>query len=236
MFSSPLGWVLLGILQLALGTYFTISFNQYFEIFNHNQSLATSIGVTQFICEGVFGLASLLILFTVPIVAMNLVSDEKKKQTLTFLISAPISMTEIIFGKFIGVITFFSLLILVMVTMVSVLNLWTDIDTGYLFANALGLWLLIACACSIGLFYSCYTAQPILAGFFTFITLMILILLDKFLSIRFENIIQHISIMQHYRNFSEGMIQTYDFIYFILLTTFFLLLAIRKLNAIRLYG
>ncbi len=236
MFSSPVGWIILGAIQLVFGTYFTVSFNQYFEILSQNESFANSIGITQFICEGVFGIAAMIMLFSIPVVSMNLISEEKKRQTLTFLMSAPISMTEIVVGKFIGIITFFSVLICSLVLMVLVINLWTDIDIGYLMTNAFGLWLLVAGACAIGLFYSCHTSQPILAGFFTLLTLIALLFLDKFFIQEFNTIFQQISMMQHYKNFAHGMVQSYDLIYFLLITSFFILLAIRKLNAIRLYG
>lgn len=236
LFATPLGWILLGITQLLIGSYFSLSFNQYIEILNYNPQLASNLGATQFLCEGVFGIASIFLMFAIPVISMNSISEERKNNTFSFLISSPISNSEIVFGKFLGLISFFALVIFSLVIMVLLMNLWTDVDIGYLFANTLGLTLLIISASAIGICYSCYTAQPILAGSLTLSTLALFLVLDHFFINQFDNVFQHISMMHHYKNFTRGMIQSYDILYFLLITIFFIYLAVRKLNALRLHG
>lgn len=171
MFASPMGWIILAIMQLVIGSYYTLSFNQYFEIIAHQGMLPERMGMTQFMCEGVFGVTAILLVFIVPLISMRLISDEHKGHTMAFLMSAPISMTEVVMGKFIGLAVYLSLLVISIITMISLLAIWTDIDTGYLFTNALGLWLLMLTASAIGLFCSSLTSEAIIAGGLCFMVL-----------------------------------------------------------------
>lgn len=236
LFATPTGWILLGLTQLIIGSYYTISFNQYIEILNFNPQLASSLGMTQFLCEGIFGVAAIFLMFTIPVISMTSISEERKNNTFSFLCSAPISIAEIVLGKFLGLIGYFALVILSLVVMVLVMNLWTDIDIGYLFANTIGLTLLVVTASAIGLCYSCHTQQPILAGCLTLSTLAFFLILERFFIEQLDTVFQHISMIHHYKNFTRGMIQSYDILYFALLTTFFIYLAVRKLDALRLHG
>lgn len=234
MFVSPMGWVILAILQLVFASYYTMSFNQYFEMIEHGNGLAERIGITQFVSEGVFGLAAIVLLFVIPLLSMRLISEERKKNTMPFLLSAPISLTEIVVGKYLSLVCYLSILVLLMMTMTLLLNIWTDVDFFYVFSNLLGLWLLIGTASSLGLYCSSLTSEPIIAGFLTFISLMILVLLDKFFTEDSSAFFHHFSLMRHYKPLSQGLVNTHDIIYFILASFTFIILTIRKLNSDRL--
>ncbi len=236
MFASPMGWIILAIMQFAMGSYYTLSFNQYFEILNLRGSLPEQIGITQFICEGVFGTASILILFITPLVSMRLISDEFRSQTMTFLISAPISISEIITGKFLALIVYHSFMIISIIAMITFLGIWVEIDYGLVFANVLGLWLLICSASVVGLFFSSQTQYSVIAGFLTFITLSVSVLIEKFFTSNNEAIMTQFSLMSHYRQFAQGVINSHDIVFFILFITFFCLITINRLHVKRILG
>ena len=229
IFTSPTGWVILALIQFSLGTYFTLSFNQYFEILSLKGSLPEQMGITKFMCEGVFDTASILFVFVIPLISMRLLSDEFRSQTITFLISAPISITEIILGKYLALLIYMSSLILIMIFMLLTLGKWAWLDYGLLFANALGLWLLMAALSAMGLFFSSQTQFSVIAGFLTFLTSSALILLDKFIKESTSSLISQLSIMSHYRNFSNGLVNSFDTFYFLIFATVFIVLSIHRL-------
>ena len=103
LFATPMGWLVLAIVQAIVGTYYSLSFNQYFEIMQSAQWQVQRIGLTQFMAEGVFGVAAVLMLFVVPLVSMKLISEERKNQTMVLLMSAPLSMSELVLGKLLGI-------------------------------------------------------------------------------------------------------------------------------------
>ena len=92
----------------------------------------------------VFGTAAALLLFAVPILAMRLIAEERRNQTMVLLMSAPISMTEIVLGKFLGLTGFLVGIILITALMPLSLAGATRLDYGLLAGYLAGLALVEA--------------------------------------------------------------------------------------------
>lgn len=236
LFSSPMGWVVLALLQFVFGTFFLNGIEQYFQTMSGAIRPEQRIGVTEFVGGNIFGIASFVMLFAVPLLSMRLISDERRQQTLTFLFSAPLSLTEIVVGKFLGLVTFLSIVIFFLAIMMSTLNFWAEIDFGYIAANVIGLWLLVASFSSLGLYVSSLTQQPIVAGIISFIALFALLLLDNFMAGDPTGTMSYLSLMSHFEPFSRGLLDTRDVAYFLLFIVTFLTLTVRRLDADRLRG
>jgi ABC-2 type transport system permease protein len=183
MFASPMGWIILALLMFAFGTYYLNGVNNYFEVMSGAIRPAERYGVTQFVGQTVYGVASFIMLFAVPLLSMRLISEERRSQTMPFLFSAPLSLTEIVVGKFLGLVLFLAILVLYIAVMLSTLNIWSDIDFGYVIANSVGLLLLVASFSALGLYFSSLTSQPIVAGILSFIALFVLMILDRFFTL-----------------------------------------------------
>ncbi len=236
LFASPMGWIILALLMLAFGSFYLLGVNNYFEVMSGSIRPAARVGVTIYVGQTVYGIASFLMLFAVPLLSMRLISEERRSQTLPFLFSAPISLTEIVVGKFLGLIIFLSILVGYIFLMLSTLNIWSDIDFGYLLSNSLGLILLAASFSALGIYFSSLTSQPIVAAILSFIALFALMGLDKFFGSQPNHWFGYISLMKHFQSFSRGVIDSKDIIYFILFITTFLVLTVRRLDADRLRG
>ncbi len=236
MFASPMGWVILSLLMFAFGTQYLNGVNDYFAVMSGAMRPAERTGVTQFVGQSVYGLASFIILFAVPLLSMRLISEERRSQTLPFLFSAPLSLTEVVVGKFVGLVAFLSVLIVFIAVMLSTLKIWADIDFGFIIANSVGLLLMVASFSALGLYFSSLTQQPVIAAILTFITLFALMMLDRFFAGDPNNIFGSISLTRHFQSFSGGLIDTADVAYFILFTATFLTLTVRRLDADRLRG
>lgn len=236
LFSSPMGWVILALLQFVFGTFFLIGVDQYFQTMSGAMRPEQRVGVTAFVGQNVFGIASFVMLFAVPLLSMRLISEERRQQTLTFLFSAPLSITEIVIGKFLGLVSFLSLMILLMAAMMSSMNLWTEVDFGYILSNVLGLWLLVASFSALGIYVSSLTSQPVVAGIITFVALFAMLILDHFFAGDPTSTMAYLSLMRHFEPFSRGLLDTKDLAYFLLFIITFLTLTIRRLDADRLRG
>lgn len=236
VFASPMGWVILSLLMFAFGTYYLNGVNDYFAVMSGAMRPAERTGVTQFVGQTVYGLASFIMLFAIPLLSMRLISEERRSQTLPFLFSAPISLTEIVLGKFLGLVAFLSILIVYIALMLSTLNIWADIDFGLIIANSLGLLLMVASFSALGLYFSSLTQQPVVAGILTFVALFALMILDRFFAGDPSNTLASLSLTRHFQSFSSGLIDSADVIYFGLFTATFLTLTVRRLDADRLRG
>ncbi|MGV3580894.1 MAG: ABC transporter permease [Methylophilus sp.] len=236
MFASPMGWIILALLMFAFGTYYLNGVNNYFEVMSGSIRPAERTGVTQFVGQTVYGLASFIMLFAVPLLSMRLISEERRSQTMPFLFSAPLSIAEIVVGKFLGLVFFLTILIVYIALMLSTLNIWSDIDFGYIIANSVGLLLLASSFSALGLYFSSLTSQPIVAGILSFIALFVLMILDRFFAGDPTSMMSQLSLMKHFQSFAGGLIDTADIAYFVLFIITFITLTIRRLDADRLRG
>lgn len=236
LFASPMGWVILALLQFVFGTFFLIGVDQYFQTMSGMVRPEQRLGVTEFVGHNVFSIASFVMLFAVPLLSMRLISEERRQQTLPFLFSAPLSLTEIVLGKFLGLVGFLTVVLVFMAAMVSSLNLWSDLDFGYILANILGLWFLVASFSALGIYVSSLTQQPVVAGIISFVALFALLILDHFFAGDPSSTMAYLSLMRHFEPFSRGLLDTSDFAYFLLFITTFLTLTVRRLDADRLRG
>ena len=236
MFASPMGWVILSLLMFAFGTYYLNGVNDYFSVMSGAMRPAERTGVTQFVGQMVYGFASFMVLFAVPLLSMRLISEERRSQTLPFLFSAPISLTEIVMGKFLGLVAFLGILVVFIGAMLCTLNIWADIDFGFIIANSIGLLLMVASFSALGLYFSSLTQQPVVAAILTFVALFALMFLDRFFAGDPSNTLASLSLTRHFQSFSSGLIDTADIAYFSLFILTFLTLTVRRLDADRLRG
>ena len=236
VFASPMGWIVLTIFTFLFGSLYLTGVNNYFEVMSGAVRPAERMGVTQSVAQIVYGWAFLIVLVAVPLLSMRLISEERRSQTLPFLFSAPLSLTEIVLGKFFGLVIFLSILILYIAFMLSTLNIWSDVDFGFIIANSLGLFLLVAGSSAVGLYFSSLTSQPVASAVMSFVTLIALIFMDRIFVADPSNPLAQFSLMRHFQSFSTGLIDTADIAYFVLFTITFLTLTIRRLDADRLRG
>ena len=170
-----------------------------------------------------------------PLLTMRLIAEERRNHTMTLLTSAPISMTDIVLGKFLGLMIFFcGVIFLVMVLSLSLLMGGT-LDAGLLLSNAVGLLLICACFAALGLYISSLTAQPAVAAAGTLGVLLGLWVMD-IAADDGGSIMRTLSLLKHYESFNRGLIDTFDLAYFSLFIITFLVLAIRRLDGERLRG
>lgn len=235
MFASPMGWIILALLMLAFGMNFLNGIDSYFAEMSGAMRPGQRVGVTQSIGQKLFSFAAFLSLFAVPLLSMRLIAEERRSLTLPFLLSAPISILDIVLGKFFGLVLFLSILVIYIVVMLFALSPWADIDVGYILANAFGLLLLIGCFSATGLFFSSLTQQPVVAAILTFIALLTLSFLNLIVPDP-SGILSSFSIMYRFKSFTSGLIDTGDIAYFVLFIFTFLTLTIRRLDADRLRG
>lgn len=235
LFASPLAWVVLAILQLMLAWMFLGQLSQYLDVLPRLALLANPQGITEIVGAPVYGWAGIVLLMAVPLLTMRLFSEEKRNQTLTLLLSAPVSTADIVLGKFFGLMGL--LLIAVgMVTLMAVsLALGGPLDWGLIASNALGLILLTGAFAAVGLWVSSLTQHAVIAAFAGFGALLLLWMLSALIPDPNHPLL-YLSLMKHFENFNRGLIDTADLAYFVLFAATFLLLTLRRLDAQRLQG
>lgn len=239
MFSSPLAWSLLALVQFILAWVFLLGLSEYLERIQPQVAMMDNPpGITDLVVSSLYLWAGLLMLAMMPVLTMRLLAEERMNRTLVLLTTAPVTVAQIVLGKYLGLL----MLIVVMVAMLTLmplsLMLGTSLDWGKLAAAVLGLFLLLASFASAGLFLSSLTRQPIIAAISTFgllIFLMVLYISGSSQGAGSELFI-YLSHFGHFLSFLDGVFDTADLVYYLLFITGFLLLAMRRLDNDRLRG
>ncbi|HUF82065.1 MAG TPA: ABC transporter permease, partial [Burkholderiales bacterium] len=164
LFASPLAWLVLCIVQIIVGYAFLRRLDDFLQMQPRLATLPNAPGVTELVAAPVFATLAALLLFAVPVLAMRMIAEERRNQTMVMLMSAPVSMSEIVLGKFAGLAVFLVLIVAVTVLMPLSIAGATRLDYGLLAGLVAGLVLLAAGFAAVSLYVSCLTAQPVAAA------------------------------------------------------------------------
>jgi len=235
LFLTPLAWAILAITQFILCLFYLKSVELYLNIQPQLEANNSDPGITSIIVESLYGSAAFILMIIIPLLTMRLISAERQNKTLTLLFSAPLSMTEIILGKYLGVILF----LVIMIAMITIMPLTVlfggQLDFGLLLSNIIGLFLILSSFAAIGLYISTLTSNPILSAVISFTSLLLLNLIDLLAT---ENnpsgLFSYISLRSHLDNLFTGFFKSSDVIYYLLLILTFIVLSIRRLDNDRL--
>ena len=178
LFLSPLAWAILCVVQFIYAWLFLSQIETFMALQSRLATLDGAPGVVDIVVAPLFANAAVLLLLITPLITMRVLSEERRNRTLSLLLSAPVSMTEIIVGKYLGVVSFALVLIGMLALMPLSLLAGTDLDLGKLAAGLLGLTLVVSAFTAIGLFMSSLTEQPTVAAITTFGLLLLLWILD----------------------------------------------------------
>ncbi|MDH5711759.1 MAG: ABC transporter permease [Gammaproteobacteria bacterium] len=236
MFLSPLAWTVLAVSQLILAWIFFSQIDVFFSIQEELTTMPNAPGVTDLIAAPTLEIASVILLMVSPLLTMRLLSEERRNGTLSLLFSSPVSVSEIVLGKFFGMVLFYIILIGMISLMPLSLMMGTELDLGKLAAGLLGLLLLLSSFAAAGLFLSSLTSNPIVAAISTFGLLLLLWIIDQNGGNNSsDNIFTYISLTRHLTPLLRGIVDSIDLAYFGLFIITFLSLSIRQLDAQRLH-
>lgn len=244
LFASPLAWLVLTVVQVILGYGFLKRLDDFLQIQSQLAQLASAPGITELVAAPTYATAAAMLLFAVPLLAMRMIAEERRNQTLTLLLSAPVSMSEIILGKFTGLMTFLLLIIALVLLMPLLLVTSTRLDFGLLAGLTLALLLLAAGFAAVSLYASSLTAQPMAAALIGFGLILAMVFMGETAgdSLRARGwrvpaaFAQVFSPLKNFEPLGRGMIDSYAIVCSLLLAAGFLILAIRRLDGRRLRG
>lgn len=230
IFVSPLAWAVLAVLQFILGGIFWLLLIQHAS--NEPTGGDPTVGLADFISGGLYGFAMFLLLMVAPLLTMRLFAEERKSGSLTLLLSAPVSLTELVLGKFVGLYLFFLALLGLLALMPLTLLLGTPLDLGRIGAGLLGLSLLMAAFGAAGLFISTLTKEPTIAAIGGFALLLVLWLLELVSNraVPFAEALGYLALTPHFESLRRGVFNSADVVYYLLFTALFLWLAVLRLD------
>ena len=236
MFQSPLAWVILAVIQIIMSYIFLANLDSFFLLQPQLAQLENIPGVTDLVVAPLMQIAAVVLLMVMPLLTMRSIAEEKRNRTLSLLVSAPLGMSEIVLGKYLALVLFVIVLISMLMLMPMSLSVGTSLDLGKLLAICLGMLLLLSAFAAIGLYLSSLTENQTIAAISTFGVLLMLWIIDWVGGSLgdSQSVVAYLSLLQHHRALLEGVFDTGDIAYYLLLITGFLGLTIRQLERERL--
>lgn len=236
IFFSPMAWIILGIIQALMAWKFLGFIDGFYELQPQLINIKNAPGVTDLVVAPLFDFSKILLLMISPLITMRLLSEENQSGSLKLLLSSPVSMTEIILGKYLGALLFFIIIILIIGLMPLSLMFATELDMGKFASGMLGQLLTISAFISLGLYMSSLNKHPVnaAAGTFGLLVLFMILNIASKATTEGDNFFNYLSITHHSIQMLRGIVNTADIAYFVLFTLGFILLSIRQLDAQRL--
>lgn len=217
-FNSAVAYVVMAVYFLFSGLFFSM-----ICIENDTSSLSY-----------VFGNMFIIILFIIPIITMKSFSEEKRQRTDQALLTSPTSLFEIVMGKFLGALILFAICSLIFVVYALVISFFTSPDWAVVLCTVLGLLLLGSALIAIDIFISVLTESMIIsavAGMGVGLLIYMLSNLSSNITVDWiATIVKKIDFLTYHTNFTYGMLNLTDIIFFLSVTGLFLFFTARVLE------
>ncbi|MCL5286878.1 MAG: ABC transporter permease [Acidobacteria bacterium] len=243
-FVSPIAYLVAGVFLVLTGFFFY----QFVAIFMERASEAAmqsmrygrapEIDVPGMVIRNFFGLLGTVILFVAPMLTMGSYTEEKKRGTMELLMTSPLRELDIVLGKFFATLSLFALMLLPTALYQVVLFVFSEPRPPWrlILAGYAGVLLLGAVLIALGGFLSSLTENQIVASMTTFGLFLILWVIDisaRGSSSAMGEVLQYVSILRHYDDFTRGVIDTSSLVFYASLIVLGLFLTQRSVDALR---
>jgi len=220
-FTSPIAYVVITVFLVLVGFFFYSLiwwFNSQSMQMARNPYYYQQLNINQMVYSPLFHNISIILLLMVPLLTMRLFSEEKKINTDELLYTSPLSVNQIILGKYFAAL----FVLFVMLSLTGILSIFIfaygnpeilPILSGYL-----GLFLMGATFIAVGIFFSSLTENQIVSAILTFGALLLFWILN-WAAISaggmWKSVLNYLSIFQHFDDMTKGILDTTDIIYYV---------------------
>lgn len=266
LFVSPVAYAVLTLFAVLAGFFFLLSIQGFRETMNYYQQIGQfdvleRINLNNQVIAPFIQVMWIVFLFLIPGITMGLFTSEKANGTQELLMTSPLTMWELVLGKFLAAGAFVTILIAMMGLFPALLFL--DADTpvlGFFFssfdlaepdpeglqmlAGLLGLWLLGLTYAAVGTFASSLTRNQLVAFFLALALLLILWLLSVVADLgvaegamgtaaSLSTVLTWLSTSDHFDKLARGLVDTRDLAYFAFMIGIFLVATKTSVESVR---
>jgi ABC-2 type transport system permease protein len=243
-FVSPIAYIVIGFFLLIAGYFFTNILSFLMEQAMQAQMQQRQMGpppeidVPSLVMRNFTGIISTIILFMIPMLTMGVYAEERKRGTMEMLMTSPITELQIVLGKFLASLALFTVMLAPTLLYHVVVSRFSEpaMPWKVLWSGYLGTFLLGAVLIALGSFISSLTESQIIAGVVTFVSFLLLWVLDfgvRGSTTWYGEVLQYMSILRHFDDFTRGVIDTTSLIFYVSLIVLGLFLTLRTLDSMR---
>jgi gliding motility-associated transport system permease protein len=221
-FHSPMAYVAMALFLLAAGL-------SFIDDFRPGQPA---------VLRSIFDWMVWLLVFIIPVLSMGLLAQEWATGTIETLMTAPVEESDVVLGKFLGAFTFLLVLLAPTLLYVVLLEIYASPDYGPIVSGYLGIMLVGALFLAVGLFCSSLTRSQVVAAVMAAAILAVATIIPWWASGKatlggFWRKAADQAIMSRYTDFSKGIIDLGNVVFFLAATTVFLFLTVKVMESRR---
>lgn len=240
-FVSPIAYVVLtGFLLLGGWFFFNLlaRFSFLLSIYSamRNPEAQMRLNLNDFVIAPLLHNLSVVLVILVPVITMRSFAEEKRSGTYELLMTSPLSITEIVAGKFLGALGFLIVMLALTGIYPIILLAYGNPEIGVIAAGYLGLLLLAIAFLTVGLLTSSFTENQIIAA----VSCLVLLLLLYVISWPAETagpvlgaVLKYVSLTEHFGEMVKGIVDTKELVYFGSVILLALFLTQRSVESVR---
>ena len=227
-FKSPLGYIFLGL----------------FWAFSAYVFMGTNVAYATTIMASYFSTIVFVFIVAIPLLTMKMFSEERKQKTDQLLLTSPVSVTEIVLGKFLSGLLVLGIGVLGTILYLIFMKIYGNPAIAESLVGYLGILLYGAMLISIGMYVSSRTQNQVIAAVVTLAIVGVLSVSGNFafdfsslfngafsfIGTFLNGAISFININARFADFAAGTLNIVPLFYFLSITALFILLTIRAIE------
>ena len=162
-FTSMIGCVFLAILLIIISIYFFVV-----NLLNMVADFSTALNAITFV-----------VVLLIPIITMRIIAEENRQKTDQLLLTAPVSVTKIVIGKYLALITLYGIAMLVLCVYPLIMTMYGEAQLAQSYSSIFGFFLMGGAYISIGLFISSLTESQVIAAVISFVVMIFTYLMSS---------------------------------------------------------
>jgi len=237
-FVSPIAYAVIGLFALLYGVFFVSSLGFLLRVSLQAGMMegAPPININEYMIRPLLGNTGVIMLFVLPMITMRSYAEEKRSGTIELLLSSPLTDLQILLGKFFGALSLFGLMLGITAFHMMFLFWYGEPELAPILSGYLGLLLMGASFISVGLLISSTTKNQVVAVMVTFAVLLLFwviswLVVDPTGSSTSDQVLAYLSVLDHFDDFSKGVIDTSHVAYYLSFITFSLFLTAKSVDS-----
>ena len=246
LFVSPVAYGILSLFSILAGIFFIVTLSAFSEwLLRLQQMQATEALAQANLNDGMIAMfyqsMGVVLLFLIPGITMSLFASEKTNGTQELLLTSPLTIWDIVLGKFLAGAIFTTLLVAIVAAYPAVLWIYGNPgpELGKTISGLLGLLFVSWTYVSIGAFASSLTRSQVLAFLLTFVILLMMMFMPAIADLgvagtsEARDFFRYLSADVHLDQLVRGLVDTKDLAYFAVMIGTFLVFTKTAVESVR---
>jgi ABC-2 type transport system permease protein len=240
-FVSPIAYFVITGFALLVGFFFFNYLAFFAREFEMSQMMAFRgrgelPNLNQLVVEGLFQTMVVILVFLIPLLTMRIIAEEKRRGTFELLITSPVSVTELVLGKFLSLAVVIVVMLGISFVFPLLLMVYGNPEVPPIISGFFGVVLCALGFASIGMAVSSFTENQIVAGVSSMVVLLLLYVIQapaESLGGTSAEVLRYLSPIDQVQQFLRGVISLKSVTYFVSLILLGIFLSQRALEAHR---